>query len=102
MNEELLYGHWIHSDDEDGDDELVFRTADYAFPPRRMPRQSLVIEQGGTAEIGVPGPADRNLMASHTWNLNEDQLTISGSGRLSGRFTVVSVDDQVLVLKRSS
>lgn len=101
-DEVLLHGRWIHSDDEDSDDRLVFRTADYPFPPRRMPRDSLTIEAGGAAETGSPGPVDRNVTAPETWSLKEDQLTISGSTRLSGRFQVVVVDEHMLVLRRCS
>lgn len=65
-----------------------------------MPRDSLTIEAQGAAKAGSPGPADRNVTVPVKWNLKDDQLTISGSARLSGRFRVIVVDEQMLVLQR--
>ena len=100
IDERGLCGFWIHADDEDEPDRLVFRTASHVFPPRRKPREALKLDAGGVAEAGLPGPADRNIRERESWSLEGDRLTISGSTPLSGRFQVIAVDEESLVLRR--
>lgn len=102
IDQNRLHGRWIHSDDEDHGGRLVLRASDFPFPPRRMPRADLSIKPGGAAVTGSPGPADRNTPSSETWTLDGDELTISGATGLSGRFQVVAVDEQTLILQRLS
>jgi len=96
-----LQRRWIHCDEEDEGERIVFRTAEYDFAPRRAPRDSLSLGPGGRLETGSPGPADRSVVAAGTWTVEGEELTISGSSRLAGRFQVVAVDEERLVLRRS-
>jgi hypothetical protein len=95
-----LLRDWIHADEESSDDRLVFHTREHEFPPRRMPRDCLNFQPKGVLETGSPGPADRNVMAPGSWSLEADVLTLSGPGRMAGRFQVVAVDEETLVLRR--
>lgn len=95
-----VLGNWIHSQEEDRDGLMVFRTRSFAFPLRRTPRRALRLHQDGRAEIGTPGPTDRSGFDSTEWRLDGDALTVAGSTPLSGRFRIVEVDASRLVLRR--
>jgi len=100
INETSIQGRWIHSDEEGDADQLVLRPEEYLFTPRRMPRHCLTIKPNGVAELGLPGPADRNVLALEKWSLDDNELSISGSSQLSGIFRITAVDEQMLVLQR--
>ena len=100
IDERKLIGRWIHSDEEDEDGELVFRSPDFEFAPRRRPRQRLTLEERGRAETGEPGPADRPEVVDESWTLEGDRLSISGSSGVSGSFQVVHLEQGKLVLRR--
>ena len=100
-NERRLCRHWIHSEEEgEGDQVLVFRTASYPFSLRRMPRSTLTLEADGSVKAGEPDRADRHETTLESWSLKGDQLTITGTSRLSGVYQVIAVDDLRLVLRR--
>ncbi len=46
INLDMLAQHWVHSHEEDTEEEMVFRPASYPFPPSRG-RKSLQLEPGG-------------------------------------------------------
>ncbi len=99
-----LKRQWMHSFEEDTDDQIVLRPIDYEFPRTRRGRDRLNLADSGVAELATPGPADRGVTGAQTWSLDGDQLTISGpssSSRLSGRFELLSVDERKLVLRHS-
>ena len=54
-----LEGRWVHSHEEDTDDELVFRSeaSGYEFP-RSRGRQALELRPDGSYGGVVPGPVD--------------------------------------------
>jgi hypothetical protein len=55
-----LEGRWVHSHEEDTDDELVYRSeaSGYDFP-RSRGRESLELGADGSYGGTVPGPADK-------------------------------------------
>ena len=55
-----LQGRWVHSHEEDTDDEMVFRSdsSGYEFP-RSRGREALELRPDGTFAGTVPGPADK-------------------------------------------
>jgi hypothetical protein len=93
-----LLGRWFHSHEESQGDRLVFRPADFAFPPSRG-RTALVFGQGGDLQVEGPGPDDRRRATSGRWRLQGNVLTTTAPG-WSGAFTVESVDERALVLRR--
>jgi hypothetical protein len=96
--ESQLLGRWFHSHEESQGDRLVFRPADFAFPPSRG-RTGLVFGQGGDLQVEGPGPDDRRRATSGRWSLQGNLLTTAAPG-WSGAFTIESVDAQALVLRR--
>jgi hypothetical protein len=88
-----LHGRWVHSHEEDGDDEEVFRPASYAFPPARG-RSSIELRPDGTYVERSPGPDDRPQESSGDWSLAGDQLVVGDR-----RWTVAAAEKNRLLLK---
>jgi hypothetical protein len=89
---------WIHSHEEDQGDRMVFRSADFDFPPSRG-RIEFSLKPGGVVEVVRPGPDDRRRKASGRWTLAGKRLEIEAPG-FSGSFDVEEVDHQRLVVRR--
>ena len=77
---ENLEGHWVHSHEEDSDDEQVFRPASYRFPPARRGREAIELRPDGTYVESAPGPADApEESGSGAWKLEGDRLVVGGA-----------------------
>ena len=74
-------GRWVHSREEDTDDEMVFRAAGsgYAFPPSRG-REALELRPDDSYAGTAPGPADKPQVAGvGHWKLeNGERLVLPG------------------------
>lgn len=75
IDRDLLWGRWVLSHEESEGDHLVFRTADYPFPPARGRRGFAIIEDGA-ATSGGPGPDDRPVEESGVWELDGRHLSV--------------------------
>ena len=93
-----LLGRWVHSHEEDQGGRLVFRPADFAFPPSRG-RTALIFAAGGQLQVEGPGPADRRRTTSGHWSLQGKTLATAAPG-WSGTFEIEAVDERALVLRR--
>ncbi len=90
-----LAGRWVHSHEEDSGDEMVFRPADYAFPPSRG-REAIELHPDGSYTGSVPGPVDKPEATEGEWSLED-----GGRLRLGDRvLDVTSVGDGVLRVRR--
>jgi hypothetical protein len=90
---------WTHAHEEDEGDRLVFRPADYAFPPARG-RDSFALGANQELARGGPGPDDRRTTQTGTWSLDGRQLILRVPGRPEERLEVVSVDPEKLIVRR--
>ena len=99
----VLEQHWVHSHEEDTDQEMVFRPASYKFPPSRG-RSSFDLKPDGSLTESGPGPADRSEQKAGRWHLDaKDNLVLSsGSGRdeISRVLKVHSASRNRLVVKK--
>ena len=96
----LLPRHWIHSHEEDSGNQMVFRPSGYAFP-RSRGRQEFRLDTGGNLESTRPGPADKRVSSAGTWSVEPGgTLIIHPEGAEALRFSIVSVDNEKLVVKR--
>ena len=60
IDPERLQGRWVHSHEEDTDDEMVFRSAGSGYDfPRSRGREALELNPDGSYGGVVPGPADK-------------------------------------------
>jgi hypothetical protein len=67
-----LTGRWVHSHEEDTADAMVYRPADYAFPPSRG-REAIELRPDGSYAGTVPGPVDKPVAGdSGEWALSAD------------------------------
>jgi len=70
IDPERLQGRWVHSHEEDTDDELVFRAADSGYEfPRSRGRQAFELRPDGSYVGSAPGPADKPEAATGSWAL---------------------------------
>lgn len=94
-----LVGRWYRSvEEEDDEDTIVYRSADFEFPPSRMPRESIEFDAEGVAGVGSPGPADALETTSGSWEVKDDVLNID-SPQKSGEFEVKHARDGLLILQ---
>lgn len=97
--EEVLLGEWIHSHEEDSEDEMVFRPASYEFPLSRG-RTSFVLQPGGTYVESSPGPVDLPEESRGHWSLEGDRLILEGEGDRPGYvWEVTTAESDRLVVR---
>lgn len=70
IDKDALAQRWVHSHEEDSDREMVFRPANFAFPPSRG-RVSFELRADGGLQESVIGPADRSEHAQGSWRLDD-------------------------------
>ena len=97
-----LHGRWVHSHEEDADDERVYRPADYPFPPSRG-RDSFELRPDGTATEWTPGATDRSVAKEGRWTLERGgRVALRGPHEAKAHrvLEVVSLAPDRLVVKR--
>ena len=99
LTEAGLLGRWVHSHEEDSEDKVVYRGADFDFAPARG-RETFTLDPDGAAYIGRPGPTDRGETTPGRWSLRGDTLTIE-TGSWSASFVIESFDGTTLVMQRA-
>ena len=101
IERDKLARRWIHSHEEDGAGEMVFRPEGFGFPPSRGRRVLELRPDGSCTEQG-PGPTDVPEESAGEWELHDDQLLLregpEGSGTRAVR--VLRVDGERLVIGR--
>lgn len=99
-DEEALQGHWVHSHEEDSEDEMVFRPATHPFPPSRG-RISLDLKPDGDYVERAPGPVDAPVESSGRWSLEDDRLVLAAKGDRSGHeWQVMASEPDRLAVRR--
>jgi hypothetical protein len=98
--ERILRRRWVHSHDEDTEEEMVFRPAAYEFPPSRG-RGSFELKPDGTLVEGGIGPTDRPVETQGTWELRDDRLLLRRDPSETPRvMRIGSVEDDRLVVEK--
>jgi len=92
-----LTGRWVHSHEEDTDEEMVFRSADsgYTFPPSRG-REALELHPDGSYGGTVPGPVDKPEERSGEWALEEGNRLKLGDRELE----ITAAEGDVLKVRK--
>lgn len=82
IEKDALTQHWVHSHEEDTDREMVFRPANYKFPPSRG-RDSFELKPDGALMESGPGPTDRTERSEGKWKLdaNNNLVFSESTGR---------------------
>lgn len=99
-DEEAVQGHWVHSHEEDTEDEMVFRPATYGFPPSRG-RTSFELRPDGTYVESSPGPVDVPEESRGQWALEDDRLLLAAEGDRPGHaWELATVEPDRLAVHR--
>ena len=100
MNVKKLEGVWYESSEESEGDRVVYRGPQFEFPRTRAPRPSLEFGKGGALSVGEPGPTDARASSSGTWKVRGKTLTVTAPGGRRDVYTIESVNDEALILRR--
>jgi len=78
IDPELLQGRWVHSHEEDTEDEMVFRSADSGYEfPRSRGREALELHPDGSYGGTAPGPVDKpEASGGGSWTVEGDKLVL--------------------------
>jgi hypothetical protein len=97
-----LFKHWINSFEESTDEAEVYRPRGFQFPPA-FGRRGLEIREDGDFILHAVGPADGTIAIPGHWAAEgSTKIGVCLEGRASVTLTILSVDDDVLRLKRGS
>jgi len=97
-----LFKHWIHSFEESDDEVDVYRPQGFAFPPA-FGRRGLEIKNNGDFVLHAIGPADGTVAIPGHWTAEgPDQINVCLQDHTAFTLTILSVDDEVLRIKRES
>ena len=97
---DALQGRWVHSHEEDTEEEMVFRPATHTFPPARG-RTSFELRPDGTYLERSPGPVDIPEESGGTWSLEDDRLVLEAEGdRPNHAWKVTGVEPDRLTVRR--
>jgi|SRR5215203_313433 len=98
--ERILRRRWVHSHEEDTDEEMVFRPAAFEFPPSRG-RRSFELKSDGALLEGRIGPTDRPLETQGNWELQNDRLVLHrGPSETPRVMRIASVEDDRLTVEK--
>jgi hypothetical protein len=97
---QLTETRWVHSTEEDTDDEMVFRPADRPLPPARG-RTSLEFRADGTYVESSPGPVDVPESATGSWSLEGERLVLEAEGSAASRaLEITGAEPDRLTIKK--
>lgn len=97
---EALHGRWVHSHEEDSEEEAVFRPAAHPMPPSRG-RRALDLRPDGSYVETYPGPVDVPEEAGGRWSLEGERLLLRPEGdRPREEWRVVAAEAERLRLER--
>jgi hypothetical protein len=99
-DKDSLQRRWVHSHEEDTEEEMVFRPATHPFPPSRG-RASFDLRPGGHYLERSPGPVDVPEESEGRWSLEGDRLLLRPGGEEPERvLEVTSAAADRLVVRR--
>ena len=98
---EALYGQWVHSNEEDTADEMVFRPPEYAFPPSRGRDAFQLNADHSYVGAGI-GPTDANRVSKGRWTLeNDDEVRVRIEvGDRSNVLEVTHIEKDMLTIRK--
>jgi hypothetical protein len=84
VERERLEGRWVHSHEEDTDDEMVFRSASSGYEfPRSRGREALELHPDGSYAGTAPGPVDKpEATAGGEWTIEDGNKLVLGDRTL--------------------
>jgi hypothetical protein len=99
-SKDALAGRWVHSHEEDSEEEMVFRSATHALPPSRG-RTYLDLRADGSYVERAPGPVDLPEESGGRWSLQGSRLVLDAAGGRAGRaWEVAASEPDRLVVRK--
>ena len=98
VERERLEGRWVHSHEEDTDDEMVFRSASSGYQfPRSRGREALELHPDGSYGGMAPGPADKpEATGGGEWTIEDGNKLVLGDRVLE----ITSAEGDVLRVRK--
>jgi hypothetical protein len=100
LNKEQLSGHWIHSFEEDGPGEIVYRPHSFAFPRARGRRGFNLQADGRVLDIS-PGKSDLPETFSGDWNIEEEAVVINYPDGTGEHLPIKELSPGKLVIRKT-
>jgi len=98
--QKILGQTWVHSHEEDTEEEMVFRPATFQFPPSRGRVSFELQPDGNLVEAGI-APTDGPEYTQGTWEVGDDDLRLQTDPSKPPRvMRIVSVDEDRLVIEK--
>jgi hypothetical protein len=105
IKRELLHRRWVHAHEEDTQEEMVFRPAEYELP-RSRGRMAIELRPDGTFREEGLGAADVPEQASGSWELEDEERIVLGGGAAGGVPRIMPIascsSERLVVVKRAS
>ena len=96
----LLLQHWVHSREEDTDTEMVFRPANFQFPPSRG-RVAFEFRSDDHYVESQIGPTDAPIQQHGEWKLlNDGSIVLNPTTKQERVLEISSVGKEKLVIKK--
>ena len=98
VERERLEGRWVHSHEEDTDDEMVFRSASSGYEfPRSRGREALELNADGSYAGTAPGPVDTpEATGGGEWTIEDGNKLVLGDRTLE----ITAVEGDVLRVRK--
>lgn len=94
---QVLQQRWLHSHEEDGPADMVYRPASYSFP-RSRGRSGFELKPDQSLEELGPGANDAPTVGTGTWSVDEqDNLVLCGPAN-TRTLPILSADADRLVV----
>jgi hypothetical protein len=105
INREMLHRRWVHAHEEDTEEEMVFRPAEYKLPPSRG-RMAFELQPDGTFREEGLGAADVPEQAGGSWELEDEERIVLGGGATGGVPRIMPIascsSERLVIRKRAS
>ena len=102
VNQKVLTQNWVHSHEEDTDTQMVFRPANFKFPPSRGRAGFELKSNGKLINRGI-APTDAPSATTGSWSLNQGNVLnfyLGAAQKPSRSLKIVSADKSRLVVQK--
>jgi hypothetical protein len=99
-NEDCIYKHWTHSNEEDSEDKKVYRPSTFEFPQSRG-RDGFEIKENGEFILYIMGRTDKSEKIFGNFSIDSNKLNIElVSIQKSYKMTILSCDENRLIIQK--
>ncbi|MFC6099100.1 lipocalin-like domain-containing protein [Olivibacter domesticus] len=97
----VIVRKWVHSYEEDTDEEKVYRPEGFVMP-RSRGRDKIALEEEGKLINTFPGRGDALESTTGFWQVKEDKLILTFDQKNQEQYTIREVNAERLVLKKNN